>query len=216
MKKHLNNQSGFSLIEALLMILVIAVIGFCGYFVYHSQKSKTASASAHKTTGDSAKTKTVVETQYIVVRDNQKYLNIKEWGVIIPIDDSIDSVVYTGGHYDIGGGSSPDDARLGLLSLGSDCSELPDASSAPLGWYVRFTKDDVNAEKVEQVEPGSTSLHELVKTAVKIPGSDGGYGAYYVAYAKPTSDCSNGENMASVNAATATFEKALNGIKSDN
>lgn len=32
------NQSGIALIESLLIILIIAIIGFGGYYVYHSQK----------------------------------------------------------------------------------------------------------------------------------------------------------------------------------
>jgi Na+-transporting methylmalonyl-CoA/oxaloacetate decarboxylase gamma subunit len=205
------NQSGFGMVGAVLIILVLIVIGLSGYIVLSAHKNKTNTAATQKATP--AKTNTVVKTQYVVVQDNQEYLDIKEWGVRIPIPKTLESVVYAGGHYDIDGGSSPDDARLGLLSLGSDCSELPEASSAPLGWYVTFTKTDVDQENANYVKPGSTSLHDLMKSAVEIPGTDGGYGASYVAYAKPTSDCSNGNDTAAVNAATTAFAEALQGLK---
>jgi len=50
-QKH--NQSGFSVVEGLLVVLVIAAIGFAGYYVWHAQTQKTA-----KTTEKSVATKT--------------------------------------------------------------------------------------------------------------------------------------------------------------
>lgn len=36
---NLKNQKGFTLVESLLVILILAVIGFAGYYVWHSQHS---------------------------------------------------------------------------------------------------------------------------------------------------------------------------------
>jgi len=49
------NQSGFGAVEALLLILVLAVIGFAGFYVWHSQK-KTAPAATVTTSSDSKAT----------------------------------------------------------------------------------------------------------------------------------------------------------------
>lgn len=39
------NYQGFTVIEALLIILIVAVVGFGGYYVWHSQKINTLSTS---------------------------------------------------------------------------------------------------------------------------------------------------------------------------
>ncbi len=48
------NQSGFSVVEGLLVILVLVAIGAVGYYVWHTQAQKTS-----KTTKNSVTTKTV-------------------------------------------------------------------------------------------------------------------------------------------------------------
>lgn len=58
----LNNHSGFSVVEALLMLLIVGILGFVGWFVYHSQKvadksyNAQSSAGQATTTADNAKT----------------------------------------------------------------------------------------------------------------------------------------------------------------
>ena len=71
MKKLKRNELGFSLIEGLLIILILAVISFGGYYVYRTQhKSSVASTISTKTTTPPT-TKT-------------KYLTITQWGIRAP------------------------------------------------------------------------------------------------------------------------------------
>lgn len=53
MNKLQKNQSGFGVIEGLLVVLVVAVIGFGGYYVVHSQKTAARSNSATSSTAKS-------------------------------------------------------------------------------------------------------------------------------------------------------------------
>lgn len=66
--KKLNNQTGFSAVEALLILVIVGILGFTGWFVYHSQnvanKDYTSQASTSQTpttkksdTSSNAKTK---------------------------------------------------------------------------------------------------------------------------------------------------------------
>ena len=76
---HGMNQKGFTAVEALLIVIILFILGFAGFYIHHVQKtsSKTgntvASASSPKT--DSKKT-------------TQTYLVIKKWGVQIPLTGS--------------------------------------------------------------------------------------------------------------------------------
>lgn len=71
------NQNGFSLVEGLLIILVIAVVGFIGWSVANSKKAvdsqKTPNVSSEKTNKLSPESSDAVT-----------YTVIKEWGVKVP------------------------------------------------------------------------------------------------------------------------------------
>jgi len=117
------NSQGFSAVEALLILVIISLVGFVGWFVYHSQKSvdKTYSNAANdsaqkvtaiKTFADCKKAagskilttypeqcvskfgKTFTDTtQTTNQQTSQKYLIITEWGVRFPFNSS-DTLTY--------------------------------------------------------------------------------------------------------------------------
>lgn len=77
------NQNGIALIETLLIILILVIIGFGGYYVWHTQKQtdKTlnqASSTSQKTVTTASKTPV----------SSVKYLKITEWGVRMPYTGS--------------------------------------------------------------------------------------------------------------------------------
>jgi hypothetical protein len=47
--KRLKNSTGFSVIEALLLLIVVGILGFTGWFLYHSQKVVTKDYTSTKT-----------------------------------------------------------------------------------------------------------------------------------------------------------------------
>ena len=45
MKKQLQNQDGFGVVESLLVIIIVLLVGFIGYYVYHNQNATDDSAT---------------------------------------------------------------------------------------------------------------------------------------------------------------------------
>jgi Tfp pilus assembly protein PilV len=73
MNKTLKNQKGFTLIEALLIILILVVIGGIGYMVYHNDhktKAVTTSNTAAKATTSRSSASQVTENSDNAVRAN--------------------------------------------------------------------------------------------------------------------------------------------------
>lgn len=70
------NQKGFTALEAILIIVIIAVVGFAGWYVYKANNKKddnktTTSQQANNTDGSKQEP----------AKENKKTLSIKEWGV---------------------------------------------------------------------------------------------------------------------------------------
>jgi len=101
-------QQGVTVVEALLIIIVIAILGFAGWFVYHkvhktADSSKTSSQNTASITNfaecKQAADSKLLETapEQCVTKDGkrftdmatqQQYLTITEWGVKIPYNGS--------------------------------------------------------------------------------------------------------------------------------
>src|SRR5437868_5585973 len=86
------DQSGFSVIEVLLVVLVIAVMAVTGFVVYQRSKSNAkdhASINSSQSTGTTQNTTTTKPTQMAT-----QYLTVKEWGVRLTLDSTTASLYY--------------------------------------------------------------------------------------------------------------------------
>lgn len=105
MKEH--NQNGFGLVPAFLILIIVGLIGFTGWYVLNSknQTDKTLSEASSSASAASA---------------SQKYLVIKEWGVKVKIDSSLGQLSYTigGNNYNL---HFKSDLEKKLPSSTSDC-----------------------------------------------------------------------------------------------
>jgi hypothetical protein len=85
--KKISKQSGFAVVEGLLIFVIVGIIGFTGWYVWHSQKnadkSYDNSSNSSQTTASPGK-KATTTNQKTSTSSTQKYLTIKEWGVRIP------------------------------------------------------------------------------------------------------------------------------------
>lgn len=74
------NQKGFALIESLLIILILAVVGFGGYYVWNTQHDKTKAANSPKSSTPASTSPSST---------SPSYFTIKEWGVRAPFSASL-------------------------------------------------------------------------------------------------------------------------------
>ncbi len=79
MKKH--NQNGFGLIGSLIVVMVLAVIAFGGYYAWHTHHTAKPTTTTKLSTPASNSSSAPASTQ--------NYLTIKEWGVRAPYSRSL-------------------------------------------------------------------------------------------------------------------------------
>ncbi len=91
----MTNQKGFTVVEGVLILIIVAMLGFTGWFVWHSQQN------TDKINSQAAKNSQPVTTDknkpsYLTAMDNstsQNYFTIKAWGVRAAYNGT-DSFVY--------------------------------------------------------------------------------------------------------------------------
>lgn len=111
-----HNQSGFSVIEVLLVVLVVAALAVTGFVVYqHHKPSSTKNSAATGSTQTTNQQQNTTSTQ----PQTTTYLFIKEWGVKIPLSSPISDAYYVSGIGSIGSDGVTNQIYLGLTSLDS-------------------------------------------------------------------------------------------------
>ena len=82
------NQKGFGLVEGLLILIAVTLIGFVGYYIYHTQKQADKNLTIPSTSNTvSNKTSSSSKAQ-------ENYLTIKEWGVRIALSATSEGAYY--------------------------------------------------------------------------------------------------------------------------
>lgn len=90
------NQKGFSAVEGFLVIVIVGMIGFTGWFMWNAQK-KTNTALDNSTKSQSEPQKTNVNKSPTIVKKNiatTKYLTINEWGIKFALSENIKDAYY--------------------------------------------------------------------------------------------------------------------------
>ena len=87
MGKSKNTETGFSAIEGLLILIIIGIVGFAGWYVYDAHKKANATYNAASQSSTS--------TAKAASSTARKFLVIKEWSVKLTVDSSaVASPVY--------------------------------------------------------------------------------------------------------------------------
>lgn len=234
MNKLQRQQSGFTAIEVLLCAVVVVILGFTGYLVYHSQRNATkalndANNTAQSTTVNETKQvttfaeckqaagsrtletypgqcvtkdgKTFVDT--VAQTQGQKYLDIKEIGVKLLLNDTVADAIYAPFSNSPTDGSQVFGISTSMLvnsGGGVSCS----AADGTLGVIIATTNPTV---------AGPNSTTELVpdgETVFK-------FGNIYYRYVRPQdTGCADGSmSSAQVNAAQSAFAQSFTTLQPD-
>lgn len=92
MKKLNKNQSGFSMEFIILLILLLILLAILGWWVWGQSKSKKSSSPPPATPSSSKSDKAESKPP---PPPAVKYLEIKEWGLKMPLGDDISGAYYT-------------------------------------------------------------------------------------------------------------------------
>jgi prepilin-type N-terminal cleavage/methylation domain-containing protein len=85
MKQLKKSQSGFSAVELLLALLIIAVVAFGGFYVWHSNKKDTTDSNNKNSTSNSS-------TSSSSKTDNTAYLEISKYHSRLPLTSELSSL----------------------------------------------------------------------------------------------------------------------------
>jgi len=138
----MHKQKGFSAVEFILILIIVSIVGFAGWFVWNSQKQIA------KTLDDTNKSATaVIATKKEVTAESTpvatNYLTVKEWGVKFEIPSSIKNMQY---NLRSGGVDLDSSDVVALAGNGKDCT----LGGGYLG-------------AIDRVDPSTTELAGMVK-----------------------------------------------------
>ena len=201
------NQKGFTPVMGLLIVAIVAIIGFAGWYVYISVSNTKKTMNS---TVDSVPTpqKPTKKSSAPTNNSQTKYLVITEWGVKIPLNSGISDAVYSG--YSIEGSQILNDegeiifaiSKKTFLDISGSCNEAG-------GLLSRYKNPSTQIKGFEQ-----TYQQRYGNSAIKI-------GDFYYYLVGPQSACgirvNNNANpsFAQQTAATQAFSQAFRGIKAE-
>lgn len=141
-----DRQTGFSIVEAVVVLVVVGVIGTAGWFVYQHNRVKVTNAAAGTQTttqGTNQNTNTTPTTT-----SNQTVVKVSELGIQITVPNDIKDLIYQVSTVTLRSGQTETLAKFStqaLTSADSDCS----VSFGPLGSLGRvdgqYPSNDPNA-----------------------------------------------------------------------
>jgi len=194
------HQSGFSTVEVLLVVLVVAVLAVGGFVVYQHHKStsaKNTAATGSSQTATQPQSTTTTQTQ----QPAAQYLDIKEWGVKLPLSTSISDAYYVipqGISYNADG--KPSGLYVDVTSLNASCG---DASAGNTNRSIENAVGEIVRSLPTDSDPVSGKLYtQLLPNGTTI-------GGYYYGYSSDISGktCASANTLQSIDSAFATATK---------
>jgi len=87
----IKNQKGFAVIETALILVIVAIIGGTGYYVYHVNSKETKTLNTAQAADNATQPKSTTGKSQA---QPQKYLTIKEWGVKLKLNSQSQDAYY--------------------------------------------------------------------------------------------------------------------------
>jgi len=163
MNKISKNKKGFTVVEALLIVLVIAVIGFGSYYVWHTQHTNKSTTTAKSATSTSTKTTTTTTVR------------ITQLGIEVTVPNSIKDLTYSYRTSTTGFGNNEqlliaDLSTSSLTALDSNCAASNSTALGALG-------------KANGTYPANSDVDGFVGQLVKQ------FPSFYVTWSNPQANC---------------------------
>lgn len=195
MKTAQSKQTGFSVIEGMLAALVLVALAGVSFTVYQRVKSSATTTDAATNPNQSTNQQPVTTTPAPTV----SYLTIKEWGVKLPLSDSIKDAYYTFKGSNNGSDGLPNTAWLGLTSLNTNGCDIsttgPSSTNKPIGSILRVLptdQDPVTGSPYKQEYPNGVTI-----------------GSYYYGYAPwKNNTCTSAASLQSIDTGFANAAKS--------
>jgi len=181
-----NKQQGFAVLEALLILIVLGILGFTGWFVYHSKQAtdKTLASTGNSSVGTSKVPVSSKTSTKPVPPSSQTYLAITEWGVKLQTSSS-DQIIYM-----------KDSASQ------SDSMVFTTKKAEAIGGYCTLAKDGLGTvTRYAQAQTFTASPPESLNSGKPING-------YYYYFSHPQSQCALHESDFSTIAAESKVVSA--------
>jgi hypothetical protein len=185
--KYSTSHHGFVLIEGILILIVLSIVGFTGWFIIHSrQEANVSYTAAQKSASDTIITKSKSKPA-TKVASGQKYLSVKEFGVRLQLTENTQSLYY------FINPENPDYAYLSLKTV-SDIAPNCAADKFSMGVISRQTP----AQRQEAIDnPSDTNSVGTIRI-----------GDYYYGYEGSHADCTDGTDA--MRAAVTQAQKGAN------
>jgi pilin/secretion family protein with methylation motif len=190
-----NKQAGFGIVEAVIAVLVMGVLAGAGWFVYQHNRTKVTNAAVGSQPTSQQTTTTTPPAPTVT------YLAIKEWGIKLPLPNSIQDAYYVvdpGVSTDADG--KPSAIEFGIAAQDIHCGAVTATNAGythALGAIVRALPTDT--------DPVSGKLYtQLDPIGVTI-------GGYYYGYANASltsKTCLPAATIQAIDAALANAVKA--------
>ncbi len=149
-----NKQAGFSIVEAVLALVIVGALATIGVFVYQHNQTKVTDA-APNTNQQPSNTSPAPTTTY---------LTIKEWGIKLPINASITDAYYVPGVGSVGTDGVTNQVYLGLKSRDADgctadgSNHGKDSALATIFRSKPGEVDPVTNKPITQENPGGVTI----------------------------------------------------------
>lgn len=166
-----SNQSGFAILEIIIILIILGLVSFTGWFVWHkhnTNKAHNSSSAASQAKAASSKKSSNAKP----APPPQQYLVIKEWGVKIPLSAQI-----TGAYYTLR--SSPPEEFVDLLDTGFDNTSNSNGVSCHGGYTTMYVIARVKTQDIGQVDDNQGE-----QTALQAGGVSTAMPGYYVSGTK--------------------------------
>ncbi len=194
MQQNSLRQTGFGTIETVIACLVVVVLAAAGWFAYQHNRPRVSNAAS-----DTGATP-IHQPATTKPQPTVKYMEIKEWGVKLPLSDQIKDAYYIDGGSSEGLGTPPTRLWLGIKSK-SEAKCNPDNNNngkrGALGALLRFPPDETDAvtgQPLTEEYPDGTTI-----------------GNYYYTYQswKKDNPCAPEEILLSVDTALAAAARMI-------